>query len=61
VPASLTIIDLLDIVGLIKDTAIDKIMNWMLQNAIDIKQKPFSIIVSYYYRVLQKRTWCCRM
>jgi hypothetical protein len=61
VPTSLTVIDLPDIVRFIKDTTIDKIMNWMLQNAIDLKQKSFSIIVSDYYMVLQKRIGCCRM
>jgi len=61
VPTSLTVIDLPDIIRFIKDMAIDKIMNWMLQNAIDLKQKPFSIIVSDCYMVLQKRIECCRM
>ncbi len=60
-PTSLTVIDLPDIIRFIKDMAIDKIMNWMLQNAIDLKQKPFSIIVSDCYMVLQKRIECCRM
>ena len=60
-PTSLIIIDLPDIVGFMKDIAMEKIMSEMLQNAIDLKQKSFSIIVSDYYVVLQKRMGCCRM
>lgn len=60
-PTSLIVIDLPDIVRFIKDMAIEKIMCETLQNAIVLKKKLFSIIISYYYRVLQKRIGCCRM
>ncbi len=60
-PTSLIIIDLPDIVGFMKDIAMEKIMSEMLHNAIVLKQKPFYIIKSICYVVLQKRMGCCRM
>ena len=45
-PTLLIIIDLLDIVGFIKDMAIEKNMFKMLQNAIVLKKKLLPIINS---------------